>query len=152
MAGAKKMKQPYEMTLEEKYAYNRTTDHPGGGEMLTKQADKDAADINIIVRTYGTSNQFANVNPNSPMYQDNTTVPDLIEATNLVNAAREEFMNFPAEVRALANNDPIQFLQMLHQEDTRKALIERGLPIEPKLATINDLLEKVVVNTTPKTD
>ena len=40
-----------------------------GGPSLTKQADKDAADINIIVRTYGTSNQFGNVNPNSS-YRD----------------------------------------------------------------------------------
>jgi len=146
------MTHPYEMTTEERYIHNRKTDHPGGGEMLTKQADKDSADINIIVRTYGTSNQFGNVNPNSPLYQDNTQVVDLIEATNLVNAAREEFMNLPAEVRALANNDPIQFLEMVHQEDTRKALIERGLPIEEKRPGVEELLSTLVANTTPKAD
>lgn len=123
----------------------------GGGEMLTKQADKDSADINIIVRTYGTSGQFANVNPIEPRYQDNTAVVDLIEATNRVNEAREQFMSLPAHVRALANNDPIQFLEMLTDEGAFEALKAAGLPVkevEPK-GSVETLLEKVVENTTP---
>lgn len=124
----------------------------GGGEMLTKQADKDAADINIIVRTYGTSNQFANVNPIEPRYQDNTAVVDLIEARNLVQQAEQDFLTLPAEVRALANNDPVQFLEMLTDEGAVEALKARGLPIKetPPKSSVESLLERVVENTTPK--
>ena len=126
----------------------------GGGEQLTKQADKDAADINIIVRTYGTTGQFANVNPITPRYQDNSEVIDLIEARNLVNKAEREFMTLPAEVRALANNDPAQFLAMMTDEDAVQALVKRGLPIkEAEAKSLTDsLLEKVVANTTKETD
>jgi len=118
------------MTAEERYLHNRQFDTPGGGEALTKQADKDSADINIIVKTYGTSNEFANVNPMTPRYQDNTEVMDLIQAKNLWNEAVSEFEKLPAEVRALANNDPIVFLDMLTDEDAVAALKKRGLPIK----------------------
>lgn len=121
----------------------------GGGELLTKQADKDACDINLIVKNYGTSGQFANVNPLVPRYQDNTAVVDLITARNTWNDAMESFMTLPADVRALANNDPVQFLEMLTDEGAVAALKERGLPFqEEQKSNIESLLEKVVENTT----
>lgn len=123
--------------------------HETGGEMLTKQADKDSADINLIVKTYGTSGQFAHVNPLEPKYQDNTAVLDLIEAKNLVNQAEQDFMKLPADVRFLANNDPIQFLNMMTDEGAVAALKAKGLPVKDvEIDRVADLLEKVVANTT----
>lgn len=124
----------------------------GGGKMLTKQADKDAADINIIVANYGTTGAFAKVNPVEPRYQDNTAVVDLIEARNTWNQAVEDFNTLPADVRAMAHNDPVVFLRMLTDEDQVKALKNAGLPVKeptPKPA-VETLLEELVKNTAPK--
>lgn len=143
------MKTYFEMTPREWSDLHATE---GGGEQLTKQADKEACDINIIVKSYGTSNQFANVNPIPPRYQDNTAVVDLITARNEWNAAVEQFESLPANVRALADNDPIKFIQMLGDKENVEAFKKMGLPFEEEKPTpaTEVLLQKLVENTTPK--
>lgn len=143
------MKNYWESTAKEWSDQNATD---GGGPMLTKQADKDAADINIIVRTYGQTGQFANTIPYEPRYQDNTAVVDLIEARNMWNEAMDQFMTLPADVRALADNDPVKFLEMMTDENAVEALKAKGLPVKeaPPKSSVESLLEKVVENTTPK--
>lgn len=143
------MKTYFDMTPKEWSDLHGTE---GGGEQLTKQADKDAADINIIVKTYGTSGQFANVNPLQPRYQDNTGVLDLIAAKNLWNEAEKNFNELPAEVRALANNDPIQFMEMMTRADDVEMLKKMGLPVAEVQPTpkVETLLETLIEKVTPK--
>lgn len=138
-----------EMTAKE---WSQLHGTPGGGRQMTKQADKEASDINIIVRNYAQTGQFARVNPITPRYQDNTAVTDLIEAKNLWDRAEEEFMTLPPDVRALADNNPVRFLQMMTDESTVEALKAKGLPVKeaPPKSSVESLLEKVVENTTPK--
>lgn len=143
------MKTYFEMTPREWSDLHGTE---GGGDQLTKQADKEACDINVIVKSYGTSNQFANVNPITPRYQDNTGVVDLITARNEWNKAVEDFQTLPANVRALADNDPIKFLEMLTVKENVEAFKAMGLPfVEEKPTPATEvLLQKLVENTTPK--
>lgn len=133
--------------------YSKKHGTPGGGVQLTKQADKEAADINVIVRNYGTSGQFAHINPIEPRYQDNTAVTDLIEARNLWNEAVAHFETLPADVRAMANNDPIQFIEMTTDPNAMELLKKKGLPVkEPVDKTLTEsLLEKLVANTNKET-
>ncbi|WNK14757.1 MAG: internal scaffolding protein [Microvirus sp.] len=132
------------MTPEERFKRARLYDSPGGGELLTKQSEKDAADINLIVKTYGRTGAFANVNPIEPRYQDNTGVVDLVDAYQLVREAQDQFDSLPAEVRALADNNPIRFAEMLTDEGAVAALKAVGLPIKEKPApTVESLLEGI---------
>jgi len=134
------------MTNEERFAYNRQWDHPGGGEMLTKQSEKDAADINLIVKNYGRTGVFANINPIEPRYQDNQHVTDLFEARELVRQVEADFAKLPAEIRLLAENDPFRFNEMLTDEGAVAALKAAGLPVKETVQT-----QDTTGGTTPKT-
>lgn len=98
--------------------------------MLTKQSEKEAADINKIVAAYGKSGVWTNVNPLEPRYQDNTYVTDLLAAHNLIQEANEQFYSLPAEVRSLAENNPIKFAEMLTDEGAVAMLEQLGAPIK----------------------
>lgn len=116
------------MTPEERYARNRLTDHPGGGEQLTKQAFKEETDINFIVNTYKGQPNLG-VEPRQWIDGDITASVDLLEAYETVRLAEEGFFGLPAAVRAAAGNNPARLLEMLADPVARKALADAGLPL-----------------------
>lgn len=75
----------------------------------TKQSDKDASDVNLIVRR----NLEAGVLPQArqvPSYGDATIVRDLQEALAIADGAREDFMKLTAQQREAFGNDPLRFV------------------------------------------
>ena len=98
-----------------------------GGEPRTKQAFKDECDINRIVKRHGEHGLWDHLTPQKPLYGDFSTAVDLQDAIELVQAAEDSFMALPAEVRALADNDPIKFAQMCASRDDFDALVQAGL-------------------------
>lgn len=105
----------------------RVDDHPGGGEIMTKQDQRDATDINLIVANF-TRGQFpAYVNSKVPKYGDFTMSTDLAANFQAVKDAEREFMQLPPKVRELCGNDPVTFLEVLADEGGRAALEAAGL-------------------------
>lgn len=100
-----------------------------GTDTKTIQSEKDNCDVNLIVSTYGKTGQFAHINPRTPTYGDFTGPTDLFEARKLFQEAEAAFMELPAEVRKMANNDPVTFLEMMADEGAVKALKAAGLPV-----------------------
>lgn len=94
----------------------------------TKQEGRLDADVNTIVNTFARTGQWANVNPRTPTYGDVSQMLQLEEAVALVQNAQREFMTLPAKVRALANNDPVQFLGLMADPEAVKLLKAAGLP------------------------
>lgn len=79
------------------------------GEDMTQQSDKDDSDINIMMVKYGASGRLPQV-LQQPLYGDFTNVSTYKEAAEMVRAAKEAFMEVPAEIRERFNNDPQQFI------------------------------------------
>lgn len=100
-----------------------------GTRSRTKQANKHETDINLMVARYKKTGNFGNINPREPKYGDFSEATTLEEAFHRVEQANRDFMALPAQVRALANNDPITLLEMLADEGATKALIDAGLPV-----------------------
>jgi len=96
----------------------------------TKQEGRLDADVNRIVATYGRTGMWANVNPRTPTFGDVSEMLELEQALELVNKANADFMTLPAKVRAMANNDPRKFLEMMADPEAVKALQAVGLPIK----------------------
>lgn len=96
------------------------------GPSRTKQAERDGANINSIMKRYGTTGVLP-VTGKAPTYGDFSNVDDYKAALDKLNAAQEDYARLPAEVRAATNHSPGEFLDMVHDEDRRGELRELGL-------------------------
>lgn len=102
--------------------------HPRqGGPSRTKQSYQDQCDVNIIVKQFSGNGLFTHTAKTIPRYADVSESGDLLQAYQAVEAAAEEFGDLPAEVRAVAENNPVRFLQMLEDPQQRAELMEAGL-------------------------
>lgn len=101
----------------------------GGGEEITIQSERDNCDINLIVRRHAQTGMWTHLNPRQPHYGDFTGAKDLHAAIEQVREATENFAELPAAVRAAANNDPVQFLEMCADEAAFDHLVDEGLPV-----------------------
>lgn len=92
----------------------------------TQQHFAEEVDINTIVRRFGLTGELPT---NSPMllHGDFTNVMDFRSAMDLVVAAREAFMEQPAEVRARFRNDPQEFLDFTSEPKNLDEAIKLGL-------------------------
>lgn len=96
---------------------------------MTKQSFKDETDINKIMKKFKTTGVMTNVNNKTPTYGDFDPSIDLMEATQRVKAAWSSFNALPADVRAMADNDPIKLAAMLADEDDCYRLQEAGMEL-----------------------
>lgn len=103
---------------------------PVGTRSRTKQANRAETDINLMVARYKKTGVFSHINPRIPKYGDFSEAVQLEDAFNRVQQANREFMSLPAQVRALAQNDPVIFLEMLADEGGVAALKAAGLPLK----------------------
>ncbi len=110
--------------------------HPSGGEMMTKQADKDAADINTIMNKYVETGVYP-ISTKTPYYGNFVGTPTFHEGLNRIASAQEDFDRLPARVRKHVDNDPGKFLDLVHDPERRDELEALGLvkaqiPVKPE--------------------
>lgn len=77
---------------------------------LADQSQCEECDINTIVRRFGLSGHMPQVRK-LPEYGDYTGIDDFKSALEAVQAARDDFMSYPAALRYRFNNDPQEFLE-----------------------------------------
>lgn len=110
------------------------------GPSLTVQADREEADINVILDRFGITGQLPqNVRP--PTFQDfGDTVFDYRTAVEAIEMAADAFFMMPAKVRSRFENDPQKFVEFCSDEKNLKEMRELGLavpevkPAEPAAA------------------
>lgn len=107
---------------------------PGGGRMMTKQAERDACDINVIMRRWKVTG-VAPVTGASPRYGDFSDGVDYHDALNRCKQADADFADLPADVRSHVNNDPGEFLDMVSDPERVSELEALGLV--PKRNPVN---------------
>lgn len=104
----------------------RRVTHPGGGRLMTKQAEAAETDINNIVRRHRVTGAPFPVNQNAT-YGDFSSGADFHAMVTRVREAELTFALLPAEVREAAKNDPGEFLNMVFDPTRRAELVELGL-------------------------
>ena len=108
----------------------------GGPEKsLSKQEFKDECDINIIMKKYGPREMVPLGGTRQPMFGDFTQVVDYASAMEQTQDAYEQFMELPAELRAMHDNDPQRFIDWFDAAD-EEALRNAGLIVEPPPAAV----------------
>lgn len=99
-------------------------------EKLTDQSFAKAADINNIMANYHKTGVLPHVKEKVARYIDNTEIPSLMEAHELVQYAQEMFMELPAHIRKLMDNDPTQLQAFIADPQNKETLVKYGLFIE----------------------
>lgn len=102
---------------------------------LTKQSEKDACDINNIVRMHMRNGEDPARYPVllSASVADFSEVGDYHSALNEVVAAQEAFYSLPAELRTRFDNDPGKLLDFINDDRNRDKAIEYGLIPKPEV-------------------
>lgn len=93
------------------------------GPSLTKQAERDETDINVIMKKYEKTGVLESWNSRPGRYADVSSVYEYMDALNIVQMAEESFANLPAEVRDACGNDPAGLLELVFDPE-RKAEAE----------------------------
>lgn len=100
--------------------------HPG----RTKQADKEACDINNILRRYEQTGVLPDLIKREPRYGDFSSVPSYQESLDIVHRAETQFAALSAEVRDRFGNDPVKMLEFCQNEKNLPEMVKLGLAIE----------------------
>lgn len=101
--------------------------HPVGGRIMVKQADKDQADINKIVGNYRAHGTPLPIRGQEPIYGDFSMGFEYRELLDRVTAAQDDFDALPAAVRKACDNDPAVFIDRVMNAETRDDLVDLGL-------------------------
>jgi phage internal scaffolding protein len=102
-------------------------------ESLAVQSERDESDINTIVKRFGLGVPLPQ-GVVMPQYGDFTGVTDYQSALNLINQADDNFMQFPADVRARFQNNPAYMLDFLANDSNRDEAAKLGLIVSPSPA------------------
>lgn len=95
----------------------------------TDQADKGQTDINRIVALATETGQQPHFQRGQPFYADLSRSVDFHTQHNRVIAAQARFMDLPASVRKVADNDPGKLLDLLETDEGTASLVDAGLLI-----------------------
>ncbi|AXH76057.1 MAG: internal scaffolding protein [Microviridae sp.] len=111
------------------YDTNEISDQSGlhtGSEGGAKQSFKDEVDINTIVKRFGIGYEMPE--PSFlPGTQDFTNIGDFHSAMNLIARAKEQFEEFPANIRARFDNNAADWADFCLKEENRGELAKMGL-------------------------
>ena len=102
---------------------------------LTDQSYKNQCDINIIMANYAKTGMLSHTTTIEPKFIDNTSIPTLEEAFDIVNRAEEAFYSLPPDIRRLMDNDPSQLELFIQDPNNKDILLKNGVIVqkqEPK--------------------
>lgn len=115
------------MSFYTTYRAREAFDHPGGGDLVTKQDQSPQCDINTILANYARTGVLTHTNRAEPLYIDAPRVEGLQEALALVRDAEDAFMQLPAAVREEFGNDALALLGALEDPAQHARLEELGV-------------------------
>lgn len=116
---------------------------------LTEQSHKNSCDINYITAQFQKTGIFP---PNNKVayYADNTNIPQLEDAFKAVSEAKSAFLDLPANIRRLMDNDPSKMEEFLRDDANTEILLKYGVlekRVEPvKEPTLGDVINQLKEN------
>lgn len=97
---------------------------------ITKQCFKDECDINNIMSKYVKTGQLPSLIKENPQYGDFSFPLDYQKALDLVSFADEQFSALPSGLRKKFSNDPVEFLNFVHDPSNIDEMYELGLAVK----------------------
>lgn len=112
---------------------------------ITDQSYKKSCDINNIMKMASKTGRLPE-NTKIPQYGDFSETPTLETAFEVAHAAANAFMQLPAEVRKLIDNDPSKLENFVSNPENKDLCIKYGLmdKPEPKKTPVVDESQKTV--------
>jgi len=104
--------------------------HTGDDSKVQKDM-QDETDIKNILKKYGRTGVLP-IMQNEALYGDFSSVPDFMEAQNIIIKANEQFSLLDSDVRKKFDNDPAKFLEFCGKEENKEEMYKLGLAIRPK--------------------
>lgn len=117
-------------------------------QSLTVVSSQEESDINTIVRKFGLTGQLPK-DLAVPEYADFENIYDYHSAMNVVAAARDAFMEMPADVRFRFDNDPQRFLEFTSDPINFKEMKALGLLVPDAVDPNIELVVPAKVVTPP---
>lgn len=103
---------------------------------LTKQSEKDACDLNLIMARYEKTGVLPDMIRSNPQYGDFSSVPDFLQAQLLVRKANDQFAALDAHVRDRFGNDPAYMLAFCADPANAEEMVKLGLAVaKPNVPT-----------------
>lgn len=100
------------------------------GESRTQQHFADECDINYIVNRFNKTGVVTHLATTAQQFMEIDPIT-LQEALNQSIEAQESFDSLPSKVRQAFGNDPMEFLNAVHDPNSKDKLIELGLIAAP---------------------
>lgn len=96
---------------------------------LTRQADAEDCDINVMMAKYQATGQPPRVNPREPQWGDFSSVPQFQDALNLVHQVETDFALLDARVRDRFANSPAKLLRFLEDPANYDEAVKLGVVV-----------------------
>lgn len=93
----------------------------------TVQAHKKMCDINAIMSNYEKTGMLPQFKTKNPFFADVSNIPSIEEAHEVVQTAKENFMNLPSDIRKLMDNDPRKLETFVQNPENHDTLRKYGL-------------------------
>lgn len=117
---------PYDMEADEREGAAAATYFDD--ESLTQQQFADDCDINILAVRFGLVGKPMPMEAFDPSYYgDLSEVPDLRTALDLVNDAKNKFMDLPSRIRNRFDNSPGKLWAFVNDPDNADEAVRLGL-------------------------
>lgn len=103
------------------------------GESLTQQHFKKETDIVEIIKKHDRTGIIEHVARGVAQYGDYSEVNEYREALDMVNNATASFMELPAEIRKMFDNDPGAFFEFATDPKNESKMQDLGLAERPDI-------------------
>lgn len=101
------------------------------GESMTQQHFAQEADIKTIIKKHDRTGIISHVARGVARYGDYSETNEFREALDLVSNANASFMELPAEVRAMFDNDAGDFFEFATDPKNGEKMVQMGLKEAP---------------------
>lgn len=108
-----------------------------GKKQITDQSYKKMCCINSIVANYQKTGILSHQKQKIAQYIDNTKIPSLMDAQELLRDAKESFLALPSQIRKLMDHDPTKLVEFIQNQENQELLVKHGIielreKVEPK--------------------
>lgn len=105
----------------------RSVKTAGGGRLMTKQAEKDSADVNKLVDRWRKTGVLPHASNRQPHYGDFTGRDDFHGMMTRVREAERQFFDLPSRIRDYCGNDAAEYLDLCLNPERREECEKLGI-------------------------
>lgn len=131
------------------FGKHRVVNTDTGSLSMTDPSFADECDINFLMSKYQSSELIPHVTRYQGQYADFSDSIDYLTAQNIILEANDAFASLPAHIRNRFDNDPAQFLDFVHDPNSREEMKALGLLTQQFESNINNEAQPISTNDEP---